>query len=60
MKIDEACINHNAMRLIKEEIGAMYDIDINAEDGKAWLLEMSGNINGICKLAEELKKVLKE
>lgn len=34
MKIDEASINHNAMRLIKDEVCLEYDIDINADDGK--------------------------
>ena len=59
MKIDEATINHNAMRLIKDEVCMTCDIDINAEDGKIWLMESIREINGILKLADELKEVLK-
>ena len=59
MKIDEATINHNAMRLIKDEVCMTYDIDINAEDGKIWLMESIGENNDILKLADKLEEMLK-
>ena len=59
MKIDEATINYNAMRLIKDEVCMTYDIDINAEDGKIWLMESIGENNDILKLADKLEEMLK-
>ena len=58
MKIDEASINHNVVRLIKD-----LDLwDMSGEtDGEDRLRIMTlGYIQGACDLANELKKVLAE
>lgn len=56
MKIDELSIDHNAIRLIKDLLPwEMCD----RADGDDNLRIMSlGYIQGVCDLAEELKKVL--
>ena len=61
MKIDEAAINHNAVRLIKEAIADPYGY-CEQEDGepKKDLLMTLGAIYGICNLADALKALLKE
>lgn len=60
MKIDEECINHNAVRMIKEiirtpeELEGQGQIDMNAVN-----LMMIGAISGVIELADALKEVLK-
>lgn len=55
MKIDESCINHNAVRLI----GRIWDINGTA-DGEDGLQMMTlGYIKGIIDMAKALKEVLK-
>ena len=58
MKIDEACINHNAVRLIKEVTDASWEY-LEDKD-KNGILINQGFVNGITTFAEELKKVLKQ
>ena len=58
MKIDEASINHNAVRLIKDlNIWTMGDPTPDDDNLRIMAL---GYIDGICDLASELKKVLAE
>lgn len=61
MRIDEATINHNAVRLIRELVSCRYDMifkdDDRAERGNA--LMTLGEIAGVCETAEALKEVLK-
>ena len=58
MKIDEASINHNAVRLIKElQIWDMFDATESDHNLRIMAL---GYVQGICELADELKKVLAE
>ena len=61
MKIDEASINHNAVRLIRELVSCRYDMifkdDDRTERGNA--LMTIGEIAGVCEMAEALKEILK-
>lgn len=58
MKIDEATINHNVVRLCKDLLPFDMCDRTDAEDN---LRIMSlGYIQGVCDLAEELKRVLAE
>ena len=56
MKIDEASINHNTVRLIKSlDLWNM----IGETDNELRIMAI-GYIQGVCDLADELKKVLAE
>lgn len=61
MKIDEECINHNAVRMIKELIESRYEmIDIDKKSReRGFLLMTIGEIAGIIEMAEVMKEVLK-
>lgn len=58
MKIDEASINHNVVRLVKD----LNPWDMSGEtEGEDRLRIMAlGYVQGVCDLADELKKVLAE
>lgn len=59
MKIDESCINHNAVRLIREMASELYeftDSDANMENMRIATL---GEIRGICQMADAMKEALK-
>lgn len=56
MKIDEASINHNTVRLIKS-LDLLNMID--EKDNEVRIMAI-GYILGVCELADELKKVLAE
>lgn len=59
MKIDESCINHNALRLIHELASDVYE-NVSPEEGfDNARIEKLGEIRGICVLATALKDVLK-
>lgn len=55
MKIDEACIDHNVMKLVAQLTESMYEF----EDNTDWYKMTLGEISGITTLAEALKEVLK-
>lgn len=61
MKINESCINHNALRLIEKTIDCYSDAILNDDDEqtKMWLLDMVSRIDGIIAMADALKKVEK-
>ena len=59
MKIDEASINHNAIRLISDTTEAFWDT-IDDEKTSELNIARLGYIDGVLCLASELKKVLKE
>lgn len=62
MKIDESCINHNAVKLVTELVEARYDTIENADKQnieRGYLLMTLGEIAGVCAFAEALKEVLK-
>lgn len=56
MKITEADIDHNAVRLIKELL-PWEMCDETDSDGNLRIMAL-GYMQGVCELAEELKKVL--
>lgn len=58
MKIDEASINHNVVRLIKDLGVWEMSGETNTED-RLRIMTL-GYIQGACDLANELKKVLAE
>lgn len=61
MKIDEGCINHNAVRLIEEYVGEwIWDTDIESEAKQPNALLTLAVIKGICDMADTMKQVLKE
>ena len=58
MKIDEASINHNVVRLLKHISPWDMDGDTDSEDGLR--IMTLGYVQGVCDLATELKQVLAE
>ena len=66
MKIDEACINHNAVKIIEELSASAYDFcSLKAEDSMSerenqnYALMTLGNIVGVLDMARDMKEVLK-
>lgn len=62
MKIDESCIDHNAVRIITELVEARYEMIEDADKQsieRGYLLMTLGEIAGVCAFAEALKEVLK-
>ncbi len=55
MKIDEPCIDHNAVRLIKELVDTRYDMTDLPDIMKMTI----GEIGGILEMAKAMKEVLK-
>lgn len=58
MKIDEACINHNAVRLINEIVGSPYEYGDQDETADHCRLLTIGAVRGVLDMAEAMKKVL--
>ena len=58
MKIDEACINHNAVRLISEIVGSPYEYGDQDETADHFRLMTLGAVRGVLDMAEEMKKAL--
>lgn len=59
MKIDEASINHNALRLIDEAISSPYDYCEKTLEADHMRLLTIGEISGIIFMANAMKEVLK-
>ena len=60
MKIDEACIDHNAVMLINELTQGCYDTSMSDEKTDKFFLYMTlGNIIGVLDMARAMKEVLK-
>ena len=61
MKIDEECINHNAVRMIKDLLESRYDlIEEDKQDQELGYLIMTlGETAGIIEMADAMKEVLK-
>lgn len=57
MKIDEASINHNVVRLV----GGLLPFEMadRTDDTDNLRIMSLGYVQGVCELADELKKVLK-
>ncbi len=60
MKIDEACINHNAVKLISEIVGIPYEYGDQDESTDHLRLLTIGAVRGVLDMAEAMKKVLSE
>ena len=58
MKIDAACIDANALYLIKEEIGLPYEYAGKDDSDRNIMLITLGYIYGVTRLADALKEVL--
>lgn len=58
MKIDEACINHNALRLINEIVESPYEYGDQDESADHLRLLTLGEVRGVIEMAEAMKKVL--
>lgn len=58
MKIDAESINHNALRLIQQELEPLYDF-IGDEHMGDYCLVTLAEIRGICLMADEMKEVLR-
>ena len=61
MKIDESCINHNAVKLIDDLLVCRYEqIDgKNPEVERGFVLMTLGEIAGVIQMANVMKEVLK-
>lgn len=60
MKIDESCIDHNAINLINDLVFDSYSmIDCETAEERGFYLMTIGEIKGVINLAEELKKALR-
>ena len=59
MKIDEACINHNAVRLINEIMGNPYEYGDQDESTDHLRLLTLGEVRGVLEMTEAMKKALK-
>lgn len=60
MRICEECINHNAVRLIKDLVENRYDMIMEATaEERGYLLMTIGEIAGIIEMADVMKEVLK-
>jgi hypothetical protein len=61
MKIDIECINHNAVRMIKDLLESRYEMIEEDEQSRecGYMLMTIGEIAGIIEMAEAMKEVLK-
>ena len=59
MKIDESCINHNALRLIGEMVSELYEFTDADENMERMRIATLGEIRGICQMADVMKEVLR-
>lgn len=59
MKIDESCINHNALRLIGEMVTELYEFTDSDASMENMRIATLGEIRGICQMAAAMKEVLK-
>lgn len=57
MKIDEASINHNVVRLVRDLLP--FDMAERTDSDDNLRIMSLGYVQGVCDLADELKKVLK-
>lgn len=59
MKIDEACIDHNAVKLISEIVGNPYEYGDQDETADHCRLMTIGAVREVLDMAEAMKEVLK-
>ena len=61
MKIDESCIDHNTVRLIRDLLDSRYDLMDNDRLAleRGYTLMTLGEIAGVIEMAEAVKEVLR-
>ena len=61
MKIDESCIDHNTVRLIRDLIDTRYELIDNDKPAqeRGYTLMTLGEIAGVIEMAEAVKEVLR-
>ena len=59
MKIDEACINHNVVRLVDDMTFSLYEYADETPNDDHKRIATLCEIRGICDLANALKEVLR-
>lgn len=61
MRINEECINHNAVRMIKDLLESRYDLieEDKKDQEREYFLMTIGEIAGIIEMADAMKEVLK-
>ena len=60
MKIDESCIDYNAVRIIKSLVENRYEmIDKDGRMERGFMLMTLGEIGGVLEMAKAMKEVLK-
>jgi hypothetical protein len=59
MKIDESCINHNAVRLIGEMVSELYEFTDANDSMERMRVATLGEIRGIWQMANAMKEALK-
>ena len=61
MRINEECINHNAVRMIKDLLESRYDLIEEDKQNQelGYLIMTLGEIGGIIEMADAMKEVLK-
>lgn len=61
MKIDDACIDHNIVRLIRDLIDTRYELIDNDKPAqeRGFMMMTLGEIAGVIEMAEAMKEVLK-
>jgi hypothetical protein len=61
MKINEECVNHNAVRLIKDLLESRYDLieEDKQNQERGYLLMTIVEIAGIIEMTDAMKEVLK-
>ena len=61
MKIDDACIDHNTVRLIRDLIDTRYELIDNDKPAqeRGYTMMTLGEIAGVIEMAEAVKEVLR-
>lgn len=61
MKIDDACIDHNIVRLIRDLIDTRYELIDNDKPAqeRGFMMMTLGEIAGVIEMAEAIKEVLR-
>ena len=61
MKIDESCIDHNTVRLIRDLLDSRYDLIDNDKPAqeRGFMMMTLGEIAGVIEMAEAIKEVLR-
>ena len=61
MKIDESCIDHNTVRIIRDLIDSRYELIDNDKPAqeRGFMMMTLGEIAGVIEMAEAIKEVLK-